>query len=344
MKRNTKTLLVIFTALMAGISCDKQAMDNRPTTSTVESEKTIAAYINDKPITMDALETSAKGQLQQLWAKIYQAKLKTLNDMINNMLIDAAAKEAGMSTEAYLAENVEADVTPPTDEEITAFYDKQKDRIKVPLEQMKGKISDYLKNMRLLEKKQRLIARLREKADVKILLQPPRTEVSLDNAAYTVGDKKAEIVLVEFSDYQCPYSKKVQPAVHRILDEYKGKIHYAFLDYPLPFHKDALKGHEAARCAGEQGKYSEFSKKLFDNQKKMGITALKNYAKDIGLEEKTFEACLDSGKFSEKIQQSVKKGQHSGVSGTPAFFINGIMLTGAQPFEAFQELVKRELK
>ncbi len=336
--------LVILTALAAGISCNMQTADNSPVTTAAESQKEIVAYVNGKPISASDLETSAKGQFQQLWAKIYQAKRKALNDLINSMLIDAAAQEAGISTEAYLAENIEAKIAPPTEAEITAFYEKQKSRIKGPLEQVKGKIAEYLKNMQALEKRQVLIARLRKSAEVKILLEPPRTIIPLDNAAFTIGDKNAEIVLIEFSDYQCPYSKKAQPTVRRVLDEYMGKTYYAFIDYPLPFHQDALKTHEAARCAGEQGKYPEYNKKIFDNQKSLGVDALKKYAKDLGLEEKAFEACLDSGKFSEKIQHSIEQGKNSGVSGTPAFFINGIMLSGAQPFEAFQEVVNTEIK
>jgi len=242
-----------------------------------------------------------------------------------------------------VAENVDAKVTPPTDEEIKAFYDAQKARISIPFDQMKERIAAHLKTTRMAEKRRELIASLKEKADVKIMLEPPRTEIALDGAAFTIGDKGSGIVLVEFSDYQCPYSKRAQETVRRVLDDYKGKVHYAFFDYPLAFHKDAMKAHEAARCAGEQGTYDAYSKKLFENQKNLGVEELKKYAEDLGLDAEAFNSCLDNGKFTAIVQQSVEKGSLSGVSGTPAFFINGIMISGAQPFEKFQEIVEEEL-
>jgi protein-disulfide isomerase len=184
---------------------------------------------------------------------------------------------------------------------------------------------------------------LKANADVKVMLEPPRTEVSLDGVAYTAGDKGAKVVLVEFSDYECPYSKRAQATVHKVLEEYKGKIYYAFFDYPLAFHKNAMKAHEAARCAGEQGKYAEYSAKVFDNPQSLGVEGLKKHAQDLGLDTAAFNSCLDTGKTAESVKQSVQKGNGLGVSGTPAFFVNGIMISGAQPFEAFKEIMDSEL-
>ena len=161
--------------------------------------------------------------------------------------------------------------------------------------------------------------------------------------AYTSGKEEAKVVLVEFSDYECPYSKRAQPTVQKVLEEYKGEIRYAFFDYPLPFHKNAMKAHEAARCAGEQGKYAEYSATVFDNQQNLGVEGLKGYAKDLGLDTAAFDSCLDTGKTAESVKQSVQKGSGVGVSGTPAFFVNGIMISGAQPFESFQEIIQAEL-
>ena len=343
MKGRARGILVVLMAAVAWVGCKGPAPDRETTPQTVGSGKGIVATVDGVPISAEELDAAAKGQLQKLMTQVYQVRRSVLDGMIAEKLIEKAAQAEGMSKEAYLAENVDAKVASPTDEEIEAFYEQQKGRINVPLDQMKEKIADYLKSTRQQAIRQELIASLKEKAQVKVMLEPPRTEISLDGAAYEIQDGEKGIVMIEFSDYQCPYSKRAQETVHRILDTYKGKIHYAFFDFPLAFHANAMKAAEAARCAGEQGKYAEYGKKLFENQANLGVEDLKKYAEELGLDKQAFDSCLDSGKFAEKVHESIQKGNLAGVSGTPAFFINGIMITGAQPFESFQEVIDSEL-
>lgn len=352
MKMRAKGILVVLVAAVAWVGCQTPGQEaktgpaggekGREATATVNGQEVVAS-VNGVTISAEELDASAKGQLQKIQAQIYQVKKRALDGLIEGKLIEKAAKEKGVSVEAYVAENVDAKVSPPTDEEIQAFYDGQKGRIRAPLEQVKGKISEHLMQTQKAATRRELIALLKKDSDVKVMLEPPRTEVTLDGVAYTSGDKGAKVVLVEFSDYECPYSKRAQPTVSRVLEEYKDKIYYAFFDYPLAFHKNAMKAHEAARCAGEQGKYAEYSAKVFDNQQNLGIEGLKQYAKDIGLDTNAFDSCLDTGKNAESVKQSAQKGNGVGVSGTPAFFVNGIMISGAQPFESFQEIIQAEL-
>ena len=341
--RTTGILVVLAAAVVVWGGCQNQGQEAKTGPAGGEAGQEVMATVDGVAISAEELEEAAKGQLQKIQAQIYQVKKRTLDGLIEGKLLEKAAKEKGVSVEAYVAENVDAKVSPPTDEEIQAFYDSQKGRIRAPLEQMKGKISAHLMQTQKTAKRREMIALLKKSSDVKVMLEPPRTEVSLDGVAYTSGEKEAKVVLVEFSDYECPYSKRTQPTVRKVLEEYKGEILYAFFDYPLPFHKKAMKAHEAARCAGEQGKYAEYSAKVFDNQQNLGVEGLKQYAKDLGLDTDAFDSCLDTGKTAESVKQSVQKGSGVGVSGTPAFFINGIMISGAQPFETFQEIVESEL-
>jgi protein-disulfide isomerase len=116
-----------------------------------------------------------------------------------------------------------------------------------------------------------------------------------------------------------------------------------FRDYPLPFHPQAQKAHEAGACAHEQGKFWEMHDQMFADQDKLEAEALKVSARAIGLDGAKFDACLDSGKFARHIQDEFKAGQEAGVTGTPAFFINGRPLGGAVPIEAFRKLIDKEL-
>lgn len=160
------------------------------------------------------------------------------------------------------------------------------------------------------------------------------------------GDKNTPLTIVEFSDYQCPYCAKFyQQTLPSIEEQYikTGKVKLIYRDFPLDIHENAQKAAEAAECAGEQNKYYEMHDKLFESGVAGGITSFKQYAKEIGLDTAKFNQCLDSGAMVGEVQKDLSDGKQLGVSGTPAFFINGQMLTGAQPFSTFQQVIEQEL-
>ncbi len=169
--------------------------------------------------------------------------------------------------------------------------------------------------------------------------------VAIDDDAVK-GDSNAPVTMIEFSDYECPFcGRYFQQTYPQIVKEYvdAGKVKIVFRDFPLSFHENAQKAAEAAECAGEQGKYWEMHDRLFKNQDALEVNSLKQYAKELGLNTKTFDNCLDSGKMASEIQKDFEDGQDAGVSGTPAFFINGISITGAQPFEEFKKIIEQEI-
>lgn len=117
----------------------------------------------------------------------------------------------------------------------------------------------------------------------------------------------------------------------------------AFRDFPLGMHNRALPAAEAAQCANEQGKFWEYHDAVFGNQKALADEDLKKYATDIGLDMEKFNSCYSSGKFRADVQTDMADGQSFGVTGTPAFFVNGRFLNGAQPFDAFKAIIDDEL-
>lgn len=177
------------------------------------------------------------------------------------------------------------------------------------------------------------------------------TTVSMDDDPFQ-GSAAAPVVLIEFSDYQCPFCGRFFKNTYPELDrEYiqTGKVKYVFRDYPLPFHQMAPKASEAANCSGDQGKYWEMHDKLFENQTALQVDKLREYAKALGLEMETFNACLDSSKYAGEVQKDLADGQNAGVSGTPTFFlgtsedgktIQGKSIVGAQPFASFKRQIE----
>jgi protein-disulfide isomerase len=131
--------------------------------------------------------------------------------------------------------------------------------------------------------------------------------------------------------------------VKDLLDAYPGKIRLVYRDFPLPNHKQAPKAAEAAHCAEDQGKYWEMHAKLFASEGKLAPTDLKGYAREVGLDGPRFDRCLESGEKAKVVDSHRKAGEEAGVSGTPAFFVNGRLISGAQPLEAFRAIVDKEL-
>ncbi len=178
--------------------------------------------------------------------------------------------------------------------------------------------------------------------------QNEKVEVSIDDDA-VIGDEDAPVTIIEFSDYECPFCQRhYQQTYGQIKKDYidTGKVKYVLRDFPLSFHPQAQKAAEAAECAGEIGgdeAYFKMHDKLFGEGVASGVTGFKSYAKAIGLDSEKFDDCLDSGKMASEVSKDMTEGGAVGVQGTPAFFINGKMISGAQPYANFKQTIDAEL-
>jgi protein-disulfide isomerase len=328
--------------LAAVLSCTKKdTAGSLPSTATGPGG--VVAKIGDEEISSTQLDEAAKAQLKGLEMKVYQIKKQVLDGLIDEKLVTAAAKKEGKSLEDYAKAMIDDKVVPPTDAEVKKVYEERKGADAPAFDEVKKQIAEYLVQAQRKRFQQELITKLRAEAKVKVLLDPPRVEVSMGDSP-AMGPKDAKVTLVEFSDYQCPFCGREREVIWQIVDKYKDKVRYVFKDFPLSFHRDAQKSAEAAHCAGDQGKYWEYNKKAFESQNALGVDDLKKYAKELGLDTAKFDKCLDSGAYEAGVKKSLEEGAMAGVSGTPAYFINGIMLSGAQPPEAFVEIIEAELQ
>jgi protein-disulfide isomerase len=173
---------------------------------------------------------------------------------------------------------------------------------------------------------------------------PGPADISIENA-FSIGDPDAPITIIEYTDFQCPYcSRHFQQTYPRIVKQYvdTGIVQYVFKDFPLTqIHPEALKASEAARCALDQGAFLEMHDIIFSRQQEWGgadpVEVFTRYAGELDLDTDTFRECLDSGQHEAAVIADLQEGAALGVTGTPSFFINGYALTGAQPFEVFQQ-------
>ena len=161
------------------------------------------------------------------------------------------------------------------------------------------------------------------------------------------GNKNAPVTIVEWSDFECPFCVRFYTQTFgKIEEEYinTGKVKFVYRDFPLSFHQNAQKAAESAECAGEQGKFWEMHNLLFEKGVSGGVGSFKQYAKEIGLDSGEFNDCLDSGKMASEVSKDFSDGQKAGIQGTPGFIINGQLVSGAQPFEAFKQIIDAELQ
>ncbi|MBM3233295.1 DsbA family protein [Candidatus Pacearchaeota archaeon] len=179
---------------------------------------------------------------------------------------------------------------------------------------------------------------------------PADTKVEVTEGDSPVkGSKSAKIAIVEFSDYECPFCKKFYIETYKqIVKDYvdTGKARIVFKDFPLSIHSKAQKAHEAALCVKEQlgdMGYFKMHDKLFENQESLSIENYKKWAREFDSSGVKFDQCLDTGKYESKVKENLAYGQQLGVTGTPAFFINGKPVRGAQPYEVLKRLIDAEL-
>lgn len=332
-----KRLLVFVVMLAFALSCQTQ----KTSCPIAEKDDSVVAQIGDEKITMGDLDKSIEDEMKMVKNEVYKIRKAGLDRLIDDKLIDLEAKASNVSKEDLLKTKVVETLTPVTDSELKEFFDKNvaaRDPSK-KFDDMKDRIKQYMEGNKYAEKMDGFVSELRKKHEVKISLEPSRASINIDGYP-TMGS--GDIMLVEFSDYQCPYCKVVRQTVWQLMDDYKGKLKYVFIDAPL-VHPQAAKVHQAAHCAGDQGKYFEYNKAIFENQSKLDENSLKEYAKKLKLDTKKFDECLANNKHESKVKDGMNRARVAGVNGTPSFFVNGIMISGAQPIEEFKKVIESEL-
>jgi protein-disulfide isomerase len=301
------------------------------------------ATVAGVPISDDDLLPLIQTQLQQLRSQEYQVKSRALETVIERRLLADAAKERSLSVEELLKQEVDPKVQEPTESEIETYYLGQKERLKRPLDEIKPQLYQALRDAKRELVRTEYVRGLRKQANVAILLSPPKVKVDFDTDRVR-GNPNAPVTIIEFSDFQCPFCKQAFATLKEVLARYPNQVRLAYRDFPLTqIHPQAQFAAEASHCAAEQGRYWDYHDQLFASGAQLDRASLAGYAHTLKLNEKKFEQCLSSGKFSTVIEKDIKEGTQAGVVATPTFFINGIYLNGAQPLESFARVIDEEL-
>ena len=359
----------VFAAALAALSfaaCKTAAPEKKPDTAAPQATaaaaggsctgldpKTVVATIDGAAITAADLDKEVGGKVKQeesdFLQKVYEMRRGALEGEIAKHLVEGEAKAKSIAPEMWMEAQVTVRAKDPSDEDVKKYFDAHPDQMQGrPFDQIKDPLKKYLGNEKKRDAMMGIIDELKKAHKVVVNLPAPaipRVEVAATGPVR--GPGSAPVTIIEFSDFQCPFCGKEIPVVEQVMKQYDGKVKLFFRHFPLSFHEHAQKAAEAAACARELGgdeKFWALHDKMFTDQQHLEIADLKSKAKDVGLDAGKFGACLDSGKEAEAVKADQKAGEAAGVNGTPAFFVNGQLISGAQPLDRFKEAIDRELK
>jgi protein-disulfide isomerase len=311
-----------------------------------DSRRNALAEVDGVPISSEEVEKPLGSQLSKLEEQIYALKRQKLDALINDKLLEKEAAKRKLTVPQLIDAEVTSKVSLVTEQEIEKFYQDNKAQIKGDDPQVREKIRGFLQNQKLAAKRAEFLTSLRSQAKIVDNLKPPpiaRVEVSVDGAPFK-GPVNAPVTIVEFSDFECPFCKRAHPTLTQLFEKYAGKVKLVYRDFPLEsIHPQARRAAEAARCAQDQGKFWDYYDTLFTESPKLALDDLKRYAAQVGIDVNKFDECLSGGVHKTAVQEDIDEGTRLGVSGTPAFFVNGRPLSGAQPIEAFARIIEEEL-
>jgi protein-disulfide isomerase len=288
----------------------------------------IVATIAGQPIKADTLMERLKPIIYKMKLEAYELAKNRVDQLVDDTLLLEEARRRQIGPEQIIRTEITDKVRPPTDDEVTKFYNENKARIAGDLNSVRNQVAIYLKNESQQRLEKDLSARLRKDANIRWLItEPPQPvqNISVDDDP-SRGDANAPVTIVEFTDFQCPACAAMHPILDEVLKSSGNKVRFVVRDFPLNQHEFARKAAEAANAANAQGKFFEYIAVLFKNQKALDVPSLKKYASEVGLDRARFDAALDRGVYAAEVDKDVTDGEMYGIGSTPTIFINGVQL------------------
>ena len=342
--------VLVAAALVAGCTAAPSLSSAQPssTAGTPASGGDVLATVNGAPITEQDVRQAAGLELSRLEEQLYQVKKQQLDALVARHLMEAEAGRRGVSPAAFMEAEVTSKVPPVTDAEVEAFVQANRARIRGDIEQLRPQIRDFLREQKVEARREEVVAGLRDAAKIDVRLAAPapfRAKVDVEGAPVR-GAADAAVTIVEYSDFHCPFCRRVQPTLTTLLDKYKGQVRLVYKHLPLDgLHPQARRVSEGAWCAGQQDRFWEFHDAVYADTSNDGSDAtLNRYAQQAGLDLQAFSTCLAGPEAKAAVQRDVAEGEALGLNSTPGFFVNGREVRGAQPVEAFAAVIEEELR
>jgi protein-disulfide isomerase len=333
-------VMMAMAAWGASAGCGSAAQSSAPA-----AQGEAVAIVDGVPLSRQELESAVAAQIAKLDEQAYGIRRDQLEELINGRLLSAEAKRRGTSVETLVTDEITKKVAAVTEPEIDAFIAANRERLPADPAAIRGQIRSYLQEQRTTERRSAFMEELRTKSKVEVLLKAPpvfRASIAVDGAPIR-GPKVAPVTIVEYSDFHCPYCRRVQPTLLQLLAKYPTQVRLIYKHLPLDsLHPQARLFAEASWCAAEQNRFWQFHDAVYAATN-AAMTPLTTFAGKSGLDVAQFESCVASGKAAPIVQAQADEGARFGVNGTPGFFINGRPISGAVPYDTFVRLIDEEL-
>lgn len=312
----------------------------------------VAGYWNGGSLTYGEVTAPMKRELDQMVADYlmgrYDAEVQATQTKMDEKILEAEAKKHGLGAlEELLKVEINDKVAKPTDQEVADAYQALQRKLRgQSMEEARGVLEQAVTQKKQGERYASYIEELRTTYGTTVQLSfpdVPRTVVSADDDP-SVGPADAAITIVQFAEFQCPYCGKARGSVDKVMANYPGQVRFVFRDFPLEFHDKAIPAALAANCAGKQDKYWPVHDAFMADQQSLTEADIQRVAKAAALDLPTWEECRKDPAMVAEIKKDQADGAAVGVTGTPAFFINGVFINGAQPYEKFKAIVDADLK
>ena len=300
----------------------------------------VVAEVSGHKLTAEYLQQKESGKLLQARYQFYINERKALEELIDDQLLTNEARAKGLTVDQLLEKEAYKEVKDPTEDQLQVYYEGID--TKESYDAVRTQVLEHIRETRRNKAKATYIEGLRKNANITVLLMPPSVDVDIAGS-YRRGPKDAEVTIVEFADYECPYCVQVNPHIQELKKDYGDKIAIVFKDMPLPMHHKAQKAAEAARCAGEQGKFWEYHDVLFYSGGTLTVPQLKEHARVLKLNGERFDQCLDNGEMAAAVKKDLEEGKSMGLTGTPSFFVNGHFFSGAVDYGLLKQMVEQQL-
>jgi protein-disulfide isomerase len=305
------------------------------------NEDSVVGTVNGKDVTL--------GEIQN--RKIHDLRRSLFKEM-ENAFISEAIKRLKKSDKEF------ADIKLPEmkESEVRRFFDDNGLAQRGSYEQLAPQIRQYLSQMLRARIEYNLYKIAGDKGQAASRMVDPGTftvKIPVETA-FIQGNAKGTVMVLEFSDFQCPFCRKVQPTVHEMVKRYSDRVAFGYRHLPLSIHQEADESAVATECAREQGKFLQMHGRLYQQQSNQSLEDLKKIARDIGVADmEGFTKCLEEDRYRDQVNRDMEVAASVGISGTPAFIIGrfdskkgvveGEILSGAQPLEVFVKTVEKYL-
>ena len=309
-----------------------------------QTPETVVASVNNTEITQQQLDDSVSARIYPLQQQLYAIRKAALENLVVSKILEREAAVRGVSIEELRRQLTAGEIVVTRAQVEEAYTQNASYFAAMSPDEARERLRLDLENQERMKHYRAGLDALRKKWTVTINFAAPRFVTELDDGVSPAkGAIKAAVTIVEFSDFECPYCRGVQPTLKQVLESYAGQVRLVFKHLPLEGHRNSLPAARAAYCAAEQDRFWQFHDALFA-AKELSPAVFTQIAGEFGLGLQKFQACVDSEQSRAAIVKDLDAARQLGVESTPSFIVNGKLIRGALSFADFQKLIEQELK